>query len=74
MTFTRTIIKYGEPEVVYIHVEPKGKSQWHCSVSRLHPSNMRILGMTYVRDKHCYTDALRAVRLYVNFLEYYYKV
>lgn len=74
MTFTQTIIKYGEPEVVYIHVEPREGNQWYCTMSRLHPSNMRILGMTYDRDRFCYTDALRVVKMYAKFLENYYKV
>lgn len=72
MTFSQTITRYGEPEVVYIHIEPMEGNRWYCTVSRLHPSNMRTFGMDYDRDFNCDDDEKRVLKLYTKFLEEYY--
>lgn len=74
MMFEQTIIRYGEPEVVYVHIEPLGDKQWYCTVSRLHPSNMRTFGMEYDRDVNCPDDVKRVLKLYAKFLEEYYRL
>lgn len=64
-----TIKRYGELEVVYVHIKPSKGYVWHCSVSLLHPSNTRMLDMEYVR----FYDVDSIVKRYCQFLEDYWK-
>lgn len=73
MMFERTITRYGEPELVYIHVEPYDGNWWSCTFSRLHPSNTRMLGMLCPRDPKECDNIARTIMRYVDFLEKYYK-
>lgn len=74
MTYPNTIIRYGEPEVVYVHITAMKGDRWYCTMSRLHPSNMRILGMCYDCDKSCPFDVNRVLKLYTKFLEDFFSL
>ena len=73
MTFPQTIIRYGEPELVYVHIEPIGDDRWYCTMSRLHPSAMRTFGMDYARNINRPLDYKRVLKKYAKFLEDYYR-
>lgn len=74
MLKTVTITRYGEKEVVYIHIEPYEEDQWYCTVSRIHPSGTRMLGMNYHRNKRSPDDIDKVLHKYVKFLEDYWEV
>ena len=65
-----TIIRYGEPETVYLHVD-ENEERYMLSFSRYHPSNKRLCAWCYYKDEYKTLDD--AVCEYVKELNEYFK-
>ena len=68
-----TVKRYGELETVYVHIEPYKEKWWYCTVSRIHPSSTRMIGMQYVRLPNAPNDIDEVVKRYCEFLEVYWR-
>lgn len=66
-----TIIRYGEPEMVYLHVD-ENEERYMLSFSRYHPSNKRLCAWCYYKDEYKTLD--EAVSQYIAELCEYFLV
>lgn len=66
-----TIIRYGEPETVYLHVD-ENEERYMLSFSRYHASSKRVCTWCYYKDEYKTLD--EAVSQYIEELCEYFLV